>query len=86
MAQQSINLRNNDQALKCFKECLKYRPNDISVLSSLARLYMQMNSMEQCRDVCMQIFQIDSNNEAASVMMADLSFRKVCFVFDYTTK
>lgn len=38
---------------------------------------MQMNSMDLCRDTCLQVLQIDSNNEAASVMMADLSFRKV---------
>ncbi|XP_046806712.1 tetratricopeptide repeat protein 21B-like [Lucilia cuprina] len=79
MAQHSINLRNNEQALSCFKECLKYTPNDIEVLTSLGRLYMQMNAMEMCRDVCLQILQIDSNHEAASVMMADLSFRKMDF-------
>lgn len=79
MAQHFVNVRNNEQALSCFKECLKYTPNDMEVLTSLGRLYMQTNAMELCRDVCLQILQIDSNNEAASVMMADLSFRKVSF-------
>lgn len=72
-----MHLRDNNQALAYFKECLKYTPNDIDTLAALARLYMQINGMDLCRDTCMQILHIDSNNEAASVMMADLSFRKV---------
>lgn len=77
MAQHCINLRNNDEALNCFKECLKYTPNDLEILPVLGRLYLQMNAMDSCRDICLQILQIDSNHEAASVMMADLSFRNV---------
>lgn len=77
MGQHFVNLRNNDKALDCFKECLTCTPNDIEILTVLGRLYMQMNVMDLCREVCLQILQIDSNHEAASVMMADLSFRKV---------
>ncbi|XP_075168725.1 tetratricopeptide repeat protein 21B-like [Haematobia irritans] len=72
-------MRNTEQALIHFKECLKYDPNDIDVLISLSRIYMKMKSMDLCRGVCTQILQIDSNNEAASAMMADLSFRKMDF-------
>jgi len=39
---------------------------------------MKSKEMDMCRNTCLQILQIDSNNEAASVLMADLSFRKVC--------
>ncbi|XP_075147410.1 tetratricopeptide repeat protein 21B-like [Haematobia irritans] len=79
VAQHCTKMRNTEQALIHFKECLKYDPSDIDVLISLSRIYMQMNSMDLCRDVCTQILQIDSNNEAASIMMADLSFRKMDF-------
>ncbi|XP_059219458.1 tetratricopeptide repeat protein 21B [Stomoxys calcitrans] len=79
IAQHCTNVRNTEMALANFKECLKYDPNDIEVLKPLSRVYMQMNAMDLCRDVCLQILQIDSNNEAASVMMADLSFRKMDF-------
>ncbi|XP_061402484.1 tetratricopeptide repeat protein 21B-like [Musca vetustissima] len=79
MAQHCTKVRNVEQALVHLKECLKYDPNDIEVLIPLSRVYTQMNSMELCRDVCMQILQIDCNNEAASVIMADLSFRKMDF-------
>jgi len=33
--------------------------------------------MDLCQDTCTIILQDDLNNEAASVMMADLSFRRV---------
>lgn len=36
-----------------------------------------MNSMEECAQVCTEILASDPNNESASVMMADLSFRQV---------
>lgn len=35
--------------------------------------------MAECQDMCSQILKINSNNEAASVMMADISFRRVDF-------
>lgn len=35
--------------------------------------------MTECQDMCSQILKINSNNEAASVMMADISFRRVDF-------
>ncbi|XP_030382481.1 tetratricopeptide repeat protein 21B-like isoform X3 [Scaptodrosophila lebanonensis] len=77
MAQHLINKRDKEQeCVKCIEECLKYASNDPKVLVPLARLYMQLNLVESCREMCLQILQIDSNNEDASVMMADLSFRK----------
>ncbi|XP_055902735.1 tetratricopeptide repeat protein 21B-like [Eupeodes corollae] len=79
IAEQSISLRENDQAVKVFKESLKYSPNDITIMAALARLHLQMNQMDQCKEICSQILHLDSNNEAASVMMADLSFRKMDF-------
>lgn len=78
MAQQAIYIQNNDLALSNFKECMKYTPNDIETLVSLAKLQMKSKEMDMCRNTCLQILQLDSNSEAASVLMADLSFRKVC--------
>lgn len=79
MAEQSISLRENENALQFYKEALKFSPEDVQILCSLGRLYMQMNFMDLCRDICSQILRIDSNNETASVMMADLSFRQMKF-------
>lgn len=77
LAEQSINVRDNDQAVQFYKEAIKSAPQDVVLLTALAKLHMQMNVMDQCQQVCGQILQMDSTNEAASVMMADLSFRKV---------
>lgn len=77
MAEHSISLRDNSQAIHHFNEALKCTPQDITVMAALARLYMQVNNMDECQQTCTQIFHIDSNNEGASVMMADLSFRRV---------
>lgn len=77
MAEQSTSLRDNEQAVQHYKEALKYTPHDTIILASLARLYMQINNMDLCQQTCAQILQVDPQNEAASVMMADLSFRKV---------
>lgn len=72
-----MSLRENDQAIQYYKEAIKFASQDVVLLGSLAKLYLQMNWMDQCQQVCGQILQLDSKNEAASVMMADLSFRKV---------
>lgn len=36
-----------------------------------------MNNMDECAQICTGILASDPNNESASVMMADLSFRQV---------
>lgn len=77
LAEQSISVRENDQAVLYYKEAIKFAPQDLILFAALARLHLQMNNMEQCQQVCGQMLQMDTKNEAASVMMADLSFRKV---------
>lgn len=77
LAEQSISVRENQQAVQHYKEAIKCAPQDLGLLAALAKLHMQRSAMEQCQQVCGQILQVDSKNEAASVMMADLSFRKV---------
>lgn len=72
-----MNVRENEQAVQFYKEAIKYAPQDSLLLAALAKLHMQMNAMDHCQQVCGQILQMDSQNEAASVIMADLSFRKV---------
>lgn len=77
MAEQAISLRDNEQAIQHYKDALKSSPDDLVIMASLARMYMQVNNMEQCQNTCHLILGINANNEAASVMMADLSFRQV---------
>lgn len=79
MAEQSITIRDNDQAVHHYKEAIKYSPQDPTIICALAKLYMQMNDNDQCQQTCGMILEIDPNNEVASVMMADLSFRRMDF-------
>lgn len=77
MAEQSIALRDSHQAITHYQEALKYSQDDIKVITPLARLYLQVNNVVDCKAMCTRILKLDPNNEAASVMMADISFRGV---------
>lgn len=39
-----------------------------------------MNNLDMCQKTCKKILEIQPENESASVMMADIAFRKVCTV------
>ncbi|XP_017891080.1 tetratricopeptide repeat protein 21B-like [Ceratina calcarata] len=79
MADYSTSLRDYDQAITYYKEALNQRPANVNALLSLAKLYMQTNNLDRCAQSCTAVLNADPNNEAASIMMADLAFRKVDF-------
>lgn len=79
MAEQSMAIRDHEHAIQHYEEALKFLPDDSNILAALAKIHLQMNNMDQCQQRCAIILQSDPNNEAASVMMADLSFRKIDF-------
>lgn len=43
MAEQSISLRDNQQAIIHYQEALKHSPNDLQIMTALAKLYMQVS-------------------------------------------
>ena len=45
-------------------------------LCALARLYLMNDDLDQCQYTCMTLLRNDKENEEATVMMADLAFRK----------
>lgn len=77
MAEQSMSLRDSQQALAHYKEALKFSPDDVKLMASLARLYMQLSKMSECQDICASILKSDASNEVALVIMADITFRNV---------
>ncbi|XP_029176908.1 tetratricopeptide repeat protein 21B-like [Nylanderia fulva] len=79
MADYASSLRSYEEAIVYYKEALTYKHTDMNALLSLAKLYMQMNNLDRCAQNCSVLLNADPNNEAASVMMADLAFRKVDF-------
>lgn len=79
MAEQSMMIRDNEQAILHYKEAIKFSPQDTSQQASLAKLYMQLNRMQECQNICALILDNDPNDESAQIMMADLSFRRMDF-------
>ncbi|XP_030747713.1 tetratricopeptide repeat protein 21B-like [Sitophilus oryzae] len=79
LGEMALSMKNSEQAVNYYKDGLLVSPNNVSLLTSLAKLYMQTNYLELCQQTCATIFRIDPENEVASVMMADIAFRKVDF-------
>lgn len=79
MAEQSMMIRDNDQAIQHYKEAIKFSPQDITQQAALAKLYMQLNRMQECQNICALILDNDPNDESAQICMADLSFRRMDF-------
>lgn len=77
MAEQANSLRDYRQAIDHCKQALQNSRDDLATLTMLARLYTQNDQNDECQLICERILQVEPNNEAASVMMADMSFRKV---------
>lgn len=77
MAELSVSMRDNEKATQYYKEALSLNPTNSALLVALAKLYLQMNYLELCQQTCSVLLKTDPENEAASVMMADLAFRKV---------
>ena len=79
MAEYAYMLRDHDAAIHFYMEALAYSPENTNSSVDLARLCMQVNDLEQCQMSYMTLLKAVANNEAATVMMADMVFRKVDF-------
>ncbi|XP_066906495.1 tetratricopeptide repeat protein 21B [Halyomorpha halys] len=60
-----------------FKKSLAYRPGSIRTQVALAKLYMQVKDLSSCETLCSAILSNDPSNEAALLMVADLSLRRL---------
>ncbi|XP_065169369.1 tetratricopeptide repeat protein 21B-like [Atheta coriaria] len=87
LAEIAVSTRDNGQAINYYKDALAVSPTNHKILAALAKLYMQLNHLELCQQTCSKLLALDNDNEMASVLMADISFRKVDFdmaVFHFT--
>ncbi|XP_067610138.1 tetratricopeptide repeat protein 21A isoform X3 [Pseudorca crassidens] len=64
------------KAVQSYKDALSYSPIDNKVVPELARLYLLQGHLDLCEQHCAILLQTEKNHETASVMMADLMFRK----------
>uniref|UniRef100_A0A8D1WDA2 Tetratricopeptide repeat domain 21A n=2 Tax=Sus scrofa TaxID=9823 RepID=A0A8D1WDA2_PIG len=64
------------KAVRSYKDALSYSPTDNKVVLELAHLYLLQGHLDLCEQHCDILLQTEKNHEMASVMMADLMFRK----------
>ncbi|KAF7660541.1 hypothetical protein LDENG_00280090 [Lucifuga dentata] len=76
IAKHYTSQRGYERAVKFYKEALVYCESDRKVMLELARLYLTLDEMDACQEQCSIILKNDQFNEDATLMMADLMFRK----------
>ncbi|XP_019378278.1 PREDICTED: tetratricopeptide repeat protein 21B [Gavialis gangeticus] len=76
IAKLSTAQRNYEKAIKFYKEALVHCETDNKVMLELARLYLAQDDTDACQHQCALLLKNDQDNEAATMMMADLMFRK----------
>ncbi|KAM5233426.1 tetratricopeptide repeat protein 21A isoform 5-T10 [Hipposideros larvatus] len=64
------------KAVQSYKDALSYSPTDNKVVLELAQLYLLQGHLDLCEQHCAILLQTEKNHEIASMMMADLMFRK----------
>ncbi|XP_054408248.1 tetratricopeptide repeat protein 21A isoform X3 [Pongo abelii] len=65
-----------DKAVRSYKDVFSYLPTDNKVMLELAELYLLQGHLDLCEQHCAILLQTEQNHETASVLMADLMFRK----------
>ncbi|KAK8788407.1 hypothetical protein V5799_021812 [Amblyomma americanum] len=76
LAEQSELKRDYVPAARFYKQALSYDSSNIEVLLALAKLEMTSNNLEPAKQYCNTVLQLEKENDTATLMMADLMFRK----------
>uniref|UniRef100_A0A7N8X3X2 Tetratricopeptide repeat domain 21B n=1 Tax=Mastacembelus armatus TaxID=205130 RepID=A0A7N8X3X2_9TELE len=76
IAKHYTSQRGYERAVKFYKEALVYCETDRKVMLELARLYLTLDEVDACQEQCSVILKNDQFNEEATLMMADIMFRK----------
>ncbi|XP_071825631.1 tetratricopeptide repeat protein 21B-like isoform X2 [Apostichopus japonicus] len=76
IAEHCTNQNDLEKAAKFYKEALVYSENNGKAMLELARLYLSQGELDQCQHQLVKLLQIGTDTDAATVMMADLMFRK----------
>ncbi|XP_039613461.1 tetratricopeptide repeat protein 21B isoform X1 [Polypterus senegalus] len=79
IARHYTSQRDYEKAIRFYKEALVYCETDKKVMLELAQLYLAQGEIDACQMQCEILLKTDKDNEAASMMMADLMFRKQDF-------
>ena len=65
-----------DKSLQFYNESLKYNESHEKSRLALARLHLLNNDLDACQSQCVTLMRLDPSNKEASLMLADLMFRK----------
>ncbi|KAL7991671.1 hypothetical protein Chor_015927 [Crotalus horridus] len=76
IAKHSATQRNYEKAITFYKEALVHCETDNKVMLELSRLYLALDEVEACQHQCAALLKNDQDNAAATMMMADLVFKK----------
>ena len=65
-----------DKSQQFYNEALKYNEGHEKSRLALAKLHLMNNDLDACQNQCVTLNRLDPNNKEASLMLADIMFRK----------
>jgi tetratricopeptide repeat protein 21B len=68
--------KEEEKALQFYNESLKFNEHNEKSRFALAKLHLINSELDQCQTQCVTLLRIDPNNKEASMMLADIMFRK----------
>lgn len=63
---------NPNDAITAYNDCLQRKDDHEDAIIALARLYQNMGNNDMCTSYCQRILKIDSSNDRATYMLANL--------------
>eukprot|EP00898_Chlorokybus_atmophyticus_P001805 jgi/Chlat1/2625/Chrsp178S02467 len=76
LAQERESRREHDLAVAAYNEALTHCETHTKALLALAKLHLSRGDTEACQAQCAALLRVEPTNEEASLMLADLMFRR----------
>jgi len=76
LAQEYDIHKNYERALAFYNEALRHNDTHTKSMLALAKLYLARGETDQCQQLCVTLLRADPDKEEASMMLAELMFRK----------
>jgi len=76
LAEHYLKLGEDHKAKIYYSQALKAQNSHEASMMALARLYLRKGDLEACQNQCLTLKRLDPGNEEATLMLADLMFRK----------
>lgn len=76
LAQYLEEQRQDARAKVRYNQALKLQSAHEKSMLGLARLHLRLGELDACQAQCVTLMRVDPSNEEASMMLADIMFRK----------